>query len=62
MDQKKWATRVDVRIILSRPLIRFFRHAEVHNEVLRDESGASRPDKLFPQSDHAPVVAEFELS
>jgi hypothetical protein len=53
---------VDVRIIVSRPLIRFFRHAEVDNEALSDESVTSKPDGLFPESDHATVVGEFELS
>lgn len=49
-------------IIASRPLVRFFSHAEIHNEALPDESGAFRQDVKFPESDHAPVVAEFELS
>lgn len=49
-------------VIVSRPLLRFFRHAEIHNEALPDESGAFRQDIKFPESDHAPVVAEFELT
>ena len=49
-------------IIVSRPLFRFLRHAEIHNEALPDESGAFRKDKKFPESDHAPVIGEFELS
>lgn len=48
-------------IIASRPLIGYFRGAEIHNEALPDESGAFRTDVLFPESDHAPVVAEFSL-
>jgi endonuclease/exonuclease/phosphatase family metal-dependent hydrolase len=48
-------------IIVSRPLLRFFRGAEIHNEALPDESGAFRTDVNFPESDHAPVVANFEL-
>jgi hypothetical protein len=48
-------------IIASRPLIQFFSHAEIHNEALPDESGAFRTDIKFPESDHAPVVAEFTL-
>lgn len=48
-------------IIASRPLLRYFRRAEVHNEALPDESGAFRDDTKFPESDHAPVVAEFEV-
>jgi predicted extracellular nuclease len=46
-------------ILVSRPLLAFFQHAEVHNEVLPDESGAFRVDTQFPESDHAPLVAEF---
>lgn len=26
-----------------------------------DESGAFRTDALFPESDHAPVLAEFQI-
>ncbi|WP_458210559.1 endonuclease/exonuclease/phosphatase family protein [Haladaptatus sp. NG-SE-30] len=48
-------------ILVSRPLLAFYRGTEIHNEILPDESGAFRSDKLFPESDHAPVVAEFEL-
>jgi len=48
-------------IIVSRPLLRFFRNAEIHNEALPDESGAFRQDVKFPESDHAPVLAEFEI-
>lgn len=49
-------------IVVSRPMLRFFRHAEIHNEALPDESGAFRQDVKFPESDHAPVIAEFELA
>jgi endonuclease/exonuclease/phosphatase family metal-dependent hydrolase len=48
-------------ILVSRPLLRFFTGAEIHNEILPDESGAFRQDTQFPESDHAPVVAEFKL-
>jgi endonuclease/exonuclease/phosphatase family metal-dependent hydrolase len=48
-------------VLVSRPLLAFYRHAEIHNEMLPDESGAFRTDVLFPESDHAPVVAEFEV-
>jgi endonuclease/exonuclease/phosphatase family metal-dependent hydrolase len=48
-------------VVVSRGLLEFFDHAEVHNEVLPDESGAFRTDVNFPESDHAPVVAEFRL-
>jgi predicted extracellular nuclease len=48
-------------IFVSRPLLRYFRGAEIHNEALPDESGAFRDDRKFPESDHAPVVAVFDL-
>jgi endonuclease/exonuclease/phosphatase family metal-dependent hydrolase len=48
-------------IFASRPMLRYFRGAEIHNEVLPDESGAFRTDTQFPESDHAPVVAEFNI-
>lgn len=49
-------------IVVSRPLLKYFRGAEIHNEALPDESGAFRQDTKFPESDHAPVVAEFDLA
>lgn len=51
-------------VLVSRPLLAFYRDTSIYNEVLPDESSYftdSRIDKLFPESDHAPVVAEFEL-
>lgn len=48
-------------ILVSRAMIQHYRGAEVHNELLPDESGAFRTDAQFPESDHAPVVAHFEL-
>ena len=48
-------------IVVSRSLLRYFRGAEIHNEALPDESGAFRQDTKFPESDHAPVVAVFDL-
>jgi endonuclease/exonuclease/phosphatase family metal-dependent hydrolase len=48
-------------ILASRSLLTFYRGAEIHNENLPDESGAFRTDVKFPESDHAPVVAEFIL-
>ena len=48
-------------VLASRTLLQHFRGAEVHNEALPDESGAFRSDLAFPESDHAPVVAEFDL-
>jgi predicted extracellular nuclease len=49
-------------ILASRALLTFYRGTEIHNEYLPDESGAFRTDVKFPESDHAPVVAEFLLS
>jgi endonuclease/exonuclease/phosphatase family metal-dependent hydrolase len=48
-------------VFVSRPMSAFYHAAEIHNEVLPDESGAFRTDLAFPESDHAPVVAEFLL-
>lgn len=48
-------------ILCSRALLSSYRGTEIHNEVLPDESGAFRTDVKFPESDHAPVVAEFVL-
>lgn len=48
-------------ILATRQLLTYYRGTEIHNEVLHDESGAFRTDDKFPESDHAPVVAEFVL-
>lgn len=48
-------------LLISRPLLPFYRETEIHNEILHDESLAFADDKKYPESDHAPVVAEFEL-
>ena len=48
-------------IVASRGLLTYYRGTEIHNEVLPDESGAFRTDVMFPESDHAPVVADFEI-
>lgn len=48
-------------ILASRSLLQFYRHTEIHNEILHDESVAFGVDQKFPESDHAPVVAEFDL-
>ena len=49
-------------ILMSRSLLANYRGAEVHNELLHDESAAFATDEKYPESDHAPVVAFFELS
>lgn len=48
-------------VLVSRAMMPYYRGAEIHNEILPDESGAFRTDVLFPESDHAPVVAEFSM-
>jgi hypothetical protein len=48
-------------ILASRSLLTYYRGTEIHNEALPDESGAFRTDVKFPESDHAPVVADFAI-
>jgi predicted extracellular nuclease len=48
-------------VLASRALLATLDHTEIHNEYLSDESGAFRTDVKFPESDHAPVVAQFTL-
>ena len=48
-------------VLMSRGMVSYYRGMEIHNEALPDESGAFRFDTKFPESDHAPVIAEFEL-
>lgn len=48
-------------IFASRALFGWFRHAEIHNEMLEDEAvGFAKVDRS-PDSYHAPLVAEFSL-
>jgi predicted extracellular nuclease len=48
-------------LLVSRSLLGYYRGSEIHNELLHDESIAFATDKKFPESDHAPVIAEFVL-
>ncbi len=48
-------------ILISLPMLSYYRHSEIHNENLHDESVAFATDNKFPESDHAPFVAEFEI-
>lgn len=48
-------------ILVSRTLLAYFRGSEVHNELLHDESIVFAPRIFYPESDHAPVIAHFEL-
>lgn len=48
-------------LLVSRRLLQFYRGTQVHNEILHDESVGFATDKKYPESDHAPVVAQFSL-
>jgi predicted extracellular nuclease len=48
-------------LLVSRGLLAHYKGSEIHNELLHDESIAFATEKKFPESDHAPVIAEFEL-
>jgi len=48
-------------ILVSRTMLAYFKGSEVHNELLHDESIVFAPKVFFPESDHAPVIARFEL-
>jgi endonuclease/exonuclease/phosphatase family metal-dependent hydrolase len=48
-------------VLVSRALMAWFRHAEIHNEALEDELVAFATVSRSPVSFHAPVLAEFDL-
>lgn len=48
-------------ILISRRMLNYYSHSEIHNETLSDESIAFAHDFKFPESDHAPFVVEFEI-
>jgi endonuclease/exonuclease/phosphatase family metal-dependent hydrolase len=48
-------------LLVTRNLLASFRGCEIHNELLHDESQSFATDVKFPESDHAPVVATFDL-
>lgn len=48
-------------LLISRSLLACYKGTEIHNELLHDESVAFGTDVNFPESDHAPVVAEFVM-
>jgi hypothetical protein len=50
-----------LRILVSRALLAGYETAQVDNELPHDESIAFATDVLYPESDHAPVVASFVL-
>ena len=47
-------------MLVSRRMMASFIGAEIHNEMIHDESIAFATDNKFPESDHAPMVAEFD--
>ena len=48
-------------MLVSQALLPHFRGAEIYNENLHDESLKHRYDTKYPESDHAPFVAEFDI-
>lgn len=48
-------------LLVSGQMMCCYMGCEIQNELVRDESIAFAFDKKFPGSDHAPVVAEFQL-
>lgn len=48
-------------MLISRGMMTHYSHSEIHNETLHDESISFATDKKFPESDHAPFIAEFEI-
>lgn len=48
-------------MLVSRSVLEVYRGAEIHNEALHDESVSFAFDTKFPESDHAPFIAEFDL-
>ena len=48
-------------IFMSQSMVSHYRKSEIHNETLIDENILGVTDALYPDSDHAPFVAEFEI-
>lgn len=48
-------------MLVTRNLLARYRGAEIHNELLHDESVAFGTDVKYPESDHAPMVATFQF-
>lgn len=47
-------------LLVSCRMLQYFKGSEIHNELLHDESISFATDVKYPESDHAPVIAEFE--
>jgi endonuclease/exonuclease/phosphatase family metal-dependent hydrolase len=48
-------------MLISQSLLPYYNKSEIHNEMLHDESLAFAFDTKYPESDHAPFIAEFEV-
>lgn len=48
-------------VIVSKPLYPYWKGTEIFNELIPDKSIAFSMPEYYPESDHAPVVASFEL-
>jgi len=48
-------------MLISQSLLRFFQRADLLNENLHDESLPFTYDTKYPESDHAPFAAEFDI-
>jgi exonuclease III len=48
-------------LLVCRSLLAYYKGSEVHDELLHDETIAFATERKFPESDHTPVIAEFEL-
>lgn len=56
------AARMLDHLLVSRPLLGWFRSAEVHNEALSDELVAQAVSAHSAESYHAPLAASFDMS
>lgn len=48
-------------LLISKSMLPYYRKSEIYNETLHDESIAFAIETKFPESDHAPFIAEFEI-
>lgn len=48
-------------VLVSREMLKYYLTSEIHNETLSDESVSFATDTKFPESDHAPFIAEFDV-
>ncbi len=46
-------------LLMSQAMVSCYRHSEIHNETLPDETISGATQDLFPDSDHAPFISEF---